>query len=31
VRAALGPALADERRPLHLASQDAPTAWLEVA
>jgi phosphoribosyl 1,2-cyclic phosphodiesterase len=31
VRAALGPALADERRPLHLATQDAPTAWLEVA
>ena len=31
VRAALGPALEDERRPLHLATQDAPTAWLEVA
>jgi phosphoribosyl 1,2-cyclic phosphodiesterase len=30
VRAALGPALEDERRPLHLATQDAPTTWLSL-
>jgi phosphoribosyl 1,2-cyclic phosphodiesterase len=30
VRAALGPALEDERRPLHLATQDAPTEWLAL-
>jgi phosphoribosyl 1,2-cyclic phosphodiesterase len=30
VRTALGPALEDARYPLHLATQDAPTAWLAV-
>jgi phosphoribosyl 1,2-cyclic phosphodiesterase len=30
VRAALGPTLENARYPLHLATQDAPTAWLAV-
>jgi phosphoribosyl 1,2-cyclic phosphodiesterase len=30
VRAALGPALEGARYPLHLASQDAPTAWFTL-
>jgi hypothetical protein len=30
VRATLRPALERARYPLHLASQDAPTAWLAV-
>jgi hypothetical protein len=30
VRATLQPALENARFPLHLATQDAPTAWLAV-
>jgi hypothetical protein len=30
VRSALRPALENARYPLHLASQDAPTAWFAV-
>jgi hypothetical protein len=30
VRAALRPALEKARYPLHLATQDAPTAWLTL-
>jgi phosphoribosyl 1,2-cyclic phosphodiesterase len=30
VRAALGPAVADARFPLHLATQDAPTSWFAL-